>query len=275
MVKTVITSHNEMLRSERLNPDRYTKRGGFASVKHTEAASAQVLSQQLRRKAQRDQTAEQPPQGDVKNVQVKTANKSIRVMKQEAASQKRGDGRLPGGVQDEDSDELTLENILVDIVGQTLANKMPQADPEYKLFKENYDRVVPYFQERFDNLSLDLVCDVFQEASNRQEEIVNVLSRNMLDICDLVQFFARALRQLNAKATVETGEEGAADKKEVSVFGLAVETLAQIGNKILNTDPLQTEVFFLEYGLDELLDVMADNAFKRNEATVLLYCFVQ
>jgi len=61
-VKTVISSHNEMLRSERLNPDRYTKRG-FASVKHTEVASAKVLSQSLKKKAQRsgDQTMEQPP----------------------------------------------------------------------------------------------------------------------------------------------------------------------------------------------------------------------
>ena len=33
--KGVIVSHNEMLRTERLNPDRYTKtRTGFAAVKH-------------------------------------------------------------------------------------------------------------------------------------------------------------------------------------------------------------------------------------------------
>lgn len=43
----------------------------------------------------------------------------------------------------------------------------------------------------------------------------------------------------------------------------------------MNTDPLQTEVYFLEYGLDELVDIMADNLFKRNEMVVLLYCFVQ
>lgn len=53
-----------------------------------------------------------------------------------------------------------------------------------------------------------------------------------------------------------------------------VETLAQIGNKLLNTDPLQTEVFFLEYGLDELVEIMAENVFKRNDMVVLLYCFV-
>ncbi len=35
-----------MLRTERLNPDRYTKtKRGFASVKHVELASAKVLSQ--------------------------------------------------------------------------------------------------------------------------------------------------------------------------------------------------------------------------------------
>jgi hypothetical protein len=49
---------------------------------------------------------------------------------------------LPGGIQDEDSDELTLENVLIDIVGQNLANKMSKNDPEYKNFKENYDKVV-------------------------------------------------------------------------------------------------------------------------------------
>lgn len=44
--KTVITSHNDMLRTERLNPERYTKtKTGFAAVKHTEMASAKVLSQ--------------------------------------------------------------------------------------------------------------------------------------------------------------------------------------------------------------------------------------
>lgn len=38
-----------MLRTERLNPDRYTKtKHGFASVKHVELASAKVLSQTKR-----------------------------------------------------------------------------------------------------------------------------------------------------------------------------------------------------------------------------------
>lgn len=58
-----------------------------------------------------------PPQGDIKSVQVKTANKSIRVMKMEANQKRENQNKLPGGIQDEDSDELTLENILVDIVG--------------------------------------------------------------------------------------------------------------------------------------------------------------
>ena len=43
----------------------------------------------------------------------------------------------------------------------------------------------------------------------------------------------------------------------------------------MNTDPLQTEVYFLEYGLDELLDIMTENLFKRNDMVFLLYCFVQ
>ena len=54
-----------------------------------------------------------------------------------------------------------------------------------------------------------------------------------------------------------------------------VETLSQIANKLLNTDPQGTELFFLEYGVQELCFTMADNVFKLNEMVVLLYCFVQ
>ena len=48
-----------------------------------------------------------------------------------------------------------------------------------------------------------------------------------------------------------------------------------IANKLLNTDPQGTEIYFLEYGLDEFVTVMAENTFKLNEMIVLLYCFVQ
>ena len=43
--KVVVAHHNEMLRTERLNPDRYTKtKTGFAAVKHQEIATAKVMS---------------------------------------------------------------------------------------------------------------------------------------------------------------------------------------------------------------------------------------
>lgn len=43
----------------------------------------------------------------------------------------------------------------------------------------------------------------------------------------------------------------------------------------MNSDPQQTELYFLEYGLSDLVEVMVSNSFKLNEMTVLLYCFVQ
>lgn len=54
-----------------------------------------------------------------------------------------------------------------------------------------------------------------------------------------------------------------------------VQTLSVIANKLLNNDPIQTEIYFLEYGLEDLMDIMIDNIFKRNEMVFLLYCFVQ
>jgi hypothetical protein len=38
-------------------------------------------------------------------------------MKQEANQKMQNQNKLPGGIQEEDSDELILDNILVDIVG--------------------------------------------------------------------------------------------------------------------------------------------------------------
>ena len=53
-----------------------------------------------------------------------------------------------------------------------------------------------------------------------------------------------------------------------------LESLSIIGNKLLNNDPQQTEVYFLEYGIDEILEIMVENVYKRNEMVFLLYCFV-
>jgi uncharacterized protein CbrC (UPF0167 family) len=97
---------------------------------------------------------------------------------------------------------MLLDSVLTDIVGQVLANKMSKSDPEYKNFKEAYDRVTSYFQDRFQHISDELVYDVFQEMNDRQSEFVNVLQRNMLDLCDLVRFFAKCFKKANPVSTV-------------------------------------------------------------------------
>lgn len=190
----------------------------------------------------------------------------------------RADKRGTAGFQDEDSDEMALENVFIDVIGQVLANKMSKSDPEYKNFKEAYDRLIPYFQDRFQYIADELIFDVFQEMNDRQPEFINVLSRNMLDVCELVRFFAKCFNKANPVTTVTTNTKGDDEKTTRSsgrnIFNLMVETLSQIGNKLLNTDPLQTEIYFLEYGADELLEIMCENQFKRNEMTVLLYCFI-
>ena len=75
--------------------------------------------------------------------------------------------RSPGGINEEDSDEMLLDNVLTDIVGQVLANKMSSSDPEYKNFKESYDRVVQYFSERLEHIAPEVANDVFQEMNDR------------------------------------------------------------------------------------------------------------
>jgi hypothetical protein len=242
VAKTVITSHNDTLRNERLTQPERFKRTGFASIKGTQVASAKVLSQSrktLKQGTQRttDGTTfmeQQPPIGDVKQVNVKTANKSIRGMRADKH-------KSPGGYQDEDSDELLLDNVLTDIIGQVLANKMNKSDAEYKNFKESYDQVVSYFQERLEHLPEELVADVFQEMNDRQPEFVNVLTRSMLDICDLVRFFARCLRKVSPIQPDRKKDESSISQDSQpapKTFALIVDTLSQIGNKLLNSDPL-------------------------------------
>jgi hypothetical protein len=70
-----------------------------------------------------------------------------------------------GGLNDEDNDEISLEIVLSDIIGSTLANKMGKNDPEYKNFKENFDNVTKYFRDRFEFIADDLILDIFNEIS--------------------------------------------------------------------------------------------------------------
>ena len=68
-----------------------------------------------------------------------------------------------------------------------------KSHPEYKSFRENYDKVINYFTDRYKYLE-DMTTDVFTEMNNRHDEIVNVVTRNMLDFCDLIKFFANCVK---------------------------------------------------------------------------------
>jgi hypothetical protein len=72
----IIGDHNNQLREERMNPTRYTKTQQFIKSQKDKLSTT-------KRKTQDKTLTEisQPPAGEIKQVQVKTANKSIRVMK--------------------------------------------------------------------------------------------------------------------------------------------------------------------------------------------------
>lgn len=75
---------------------------------------------------------------------MKTANKQIRGLR---TGKKDGKGGF--AANDDDNDEISLDYVLGDIIGSTLANKMGKNDPEYKNFKESFDQVTTYFIERY------------------------------------------------------------------------------------------------------------------------------
>ena len=147
--------------------------------------------EQERAKQSQTQTIDGVPVGDIKAVTVKTANKSIRVMRQEA-NLKRDKGRdqnLVMPIADDESDEQALESMLTDIISRTLTHKLNKQDPEFKVFKEHPDRGVGYFNERFQYIPDELVVDIFISMQDHSNEIVAVLTRSMLDLPDLLVFF--------------------------------------------------------------------------------------
>ena len=115
-------------------------------------------------------------QGDIKEIQVKTGNKTIRIKRQEGAAKRDPTQAF----QDlDDTDDMKLESLLVDIITQNISTKMSKGDPEYKIFNENYHRMVPYFLERLSNIPDDLLHDIFSEINDRLEEFVAILNKNL------------------------------------------------------------------------------------------------
>jgi hypothetical protein len=90
----------------------------------------------------RQQTIDGVPIGEIKSVTVKTNNKTIRTMRQEANMKQRGASNT---AQDEDSDEVAFLSVLTDIIDGQLSMKLNKTDPEYKVFKEHSERGVGYF----------------------------------------------------------------------------------------------------------------------------------
>ena len=204
---------------------------------------------------------------------MKTANKTIRVMRQEAnAKRNKGDSTI--NPADDDSDEQALEMLLTDIIGRTLTHKLNKQDPEFKVFKEHTERGIGYFNERFMYIPDELIVDIFISIQDHSNDLVQVLTQSMIDLPDLLSFFGKAFKNVNSQVS----SPGSADSERTSIntniLNLMVETLCLIANKLLNLEPQQTELFFLEYGVHELVNVMADNMFKLNEMAIILYSFV-
>ena len=268
MAKTIITAHNELLRTDRMmNPERFT----FTRTRYEEEDASMIQSRKrgfgIQTGGKSEMEIANGAPGEPKQVQVKTANKQIRGLRKG-----KKDNKGFGGGPEDDNDEITLDNVLSEIVGSTLANKMGKNDPEYKNFKESFDHVIQYFADRFNFITDELVYDVFTEIIERSSELVQVVGKNMMDFCDLSEFFVQALRQTNSQITSAGTQEGDTGE-EKNIFKLIIESFTTVGNKILNEDPQQTELYFLEYTLDSILEIMCENDFKRSQLAVVLYTF--
>jgi len=129
--------------------ERKTERvvDGFQNTKRTGTYAARTIKQadrEMNRLKSMRTNKDGTVVGDIKAVTVKTANKTIRVMRQEAnlKREQRNNPNAVAPIQDDDSDELALENMLTDIIGRVISLKLNKTDPEFKIFKEHHERGV-------------------------------------------------------------------------------------------------------------------------------------
>jgi len=139
-----------------------TRRTGYFAARQEKSKENAIA--RLKQKQQQTAMIDGIPVGDIKPVQVKTANKSIRIMRQEAHSKREKKGQQNASfmpIQDDDSDEQALETMLTDIISRTITHKLNKQDPEFKVFKEHPERGIGYFNERFNYIPDELVVDIF------------------------------------------------------------------------------------------------------------------
>jgi len=122
-------------------------------------------------------------------------------MRQEAAAKR--DPTAFASPELDDTDEMKMESVLIDIISTNIADKMPKGDPEYKIFRENYDRILEYYSERFDNIPDELHHEIFSEIDDRVDELIQILSKSLFEFCDLSSFFTSCLKKLNPLTVVE------------------------------------------------------------------------
>lgn len=78
----------------------------------------------------------------------------------------------------------------------------------------------------------------------------------MIDLPELLSFFASSLKQVNPMITSKGSCDTERSSQSFNLLTLMVDTLTIIANKLLNSDPQQTELYFLEFGLSDLVEVI-------------------
>lgn len=101
---------------------------------------------------------------------------------------------------------------MAEVIGRTLTHKLNKIDPEFKVFKEHTDRGIGYFTERFQYIPDELVVDIFLGMQGQSDELVEVLTKSMIDLPELLSFFTSSLKQvnpiLNSKGSGDTERNG-------------------------------------------------------------------
>lgn len=86
------------------------------------------------------------------------------------------------------------------------------------MFKEHPERGVGYFKERFNYIPDELVVDIFVSMQDHASEIVTVLTKGMMDLPDLLGFFANALKNVNPMVSSKGSGENEKTQSDLNIL---------------------------------------------------------
>eukprot|EP00357_Protocruzia_adherens_P011350 CAMPEP_0115023466 /NCGR_PEP_ID=MMETSP0216-20121206/32412_1 /TAXON_ID=223996 /ORGANISM="Protocruzia adherens, Strain Boccale" /LENGTH=786 /DNA_ID=CAMNT_0002396845 /DNA_START=266 /DNA_END=2626 /DNA_ORIENTATION=- len=153
---------------------------------------------------------------------------------------------------------LPIISILNEIVSAKIeASRLSLADGLLKLFQPTKDSSLLYF-ENLSEFSDEFNNEIFDTMTERMSVVIDCISRDDNEFWTLMHLIFGGLKQLLVSH---------------SSFMHLIQFLTVLGNKMISSQPEETQRMFIEYGLDRVAAILNTSPEKREFLCHLIYCY--